>query len=91
MESYKYLNLEENFFTMIQLTTRPKLTTELIRILNIQAEKNPASGVPIACKILKIVERISWIRVFYTKCKNIYTNSMIKYIVKYLKEMVNKF
>jgi len=44
-----------------------------------------------ALNFIKISERIGWLRSFFTSNKNIYSNSMTKFILMKIKEILVEF
>lgn len=80
LESYLYLNLEENFFTIFQLVTREACIKDMVSALNGNEDH--------AHKFIRIAERLAWVRCFFTDNKNVYSNSMLKFIMMKVKSIL---
>lgn len=85
LESYLYLNLEENFFTIFHLITREACVRDLLIALN---SKDNEKGYENAYNFIRICERLAWVRTFFTENKNVYSTSMIKYIIMKLRSIL---
>ena len=77
-----YLNLEENFFSIFQLVTREACIKDMLSSFN-SADPRDAHN------FMKIAERLVWIRLFFTENKNVYSNSMLKFIISKIKDILN--
>lgn len=77
LESYLYLNLEENLFTLYMLATDPKINNEMQNILHpIDATDNIGPK-----NFIRICERLGFIKNYFADKKNVYTNSFIKFLL----------
>lgn len=81
IESFHYLLIEESLFTLISLASKEVSDGEIVKYLN----KNASSDLQTAYNIFKIVERLAWLQVYFTNNKNVYTNSMIKFLLSKMK------
>ena len=86
-ESYLYLNLEENLFTLYELTTREKIQGEMKTILH-PVEKVSNDG---PYNFIRICERLGWIKNHFANKKNTFTNSFIKFLLKKFKNIIEEF
>lgn len=75
--------MEEIFFTLISMTSK-EVTDEFVKYLN----KNASSDLSTAYNIFKIVERLAWLQLYFTKNNNVYSNSLIKFLLSKLKPML---
>jgi hypothetical protein len=76
IESYHYLLIEEDFFTLLQLVTREKVTGEIVSYLNRFAKEDQQA----TYNLFKIVERLGCLQNYFTEMRNVYSNSLIKFI-----------
>ena len=83
IESYKYLLIEECFFSLVSMTSEA-IIGEMAKYLN----KNSGTDLNSSYTIIKILERLGWMQVYFTLHKNTYTNSMIKYLMAKLKPLL---
>lgn len=83
IESYRYLLIEESFFTLISMTSK-EVTDEIVKYLN----KNGSSDIQTAYNVFKIIERLGWIQQYFTRNANVYSNSMIKFLLTKLKPII---
>ncbi len=83
IESYRYLLIEESFFTLISMTSK-EVTDEIVKYLN----KNGTSDIQTAYNVFKIIERLGWIQQYFTRNANVYSNSMIKFLLTKLKPII---
>lgn len=87
LESYLYLNLEENLFTLYQFVKNEKLLRELKNFLH--SVKNTSYDGPY--NIIRICERLGWIRRYFTSNKNIFTTSFIRFLLDEFKRTIDEF
>lgn len=87
LESYLYLNLEENLFTLYELTTRKKIEEEMKTILH--PIDNSSNDGPY--NFIRICERLGWIKNYFADKKNVYTNSFIKFLLNKFRSIINDF
>ena len=87
LESYLYLNLEENLFTLYELTTRKKIEEEMKTILH--PIENVSNDGPY--NFIRICERLGWIKNYFADKKNVYTNSFIKFLLSKFRLIINDF
>ena len=87
LESYLYLNLEENLFTLHQLVRKPELLSELKKFLS--SKKHASIEGPY--NIIRICERLGWIRNYFSANRNIFTNSFLKFLLANLKAIIEDF
>ena len=87
LESYLYLNLEENLFTLYELTTRSKIQEEMKTILHpVEATSNDGPY-----NFIRICERLGWVKNYFAEKKNTFTNSFIKFLLKKFKNIIEEF
>lgn len=84
IESYHYLLIEETIFTTFTLATQSKLVTEMANFLNNANEDSLVASY----NWIKITERLACLQQYFTSNKNIYSNSMIKYILSKIKPVL---
>lgn len=78
------MNFEENLFSLYYLLETPKLREELERTLHKSEKEKPY-------KFIRICERLSWIRNYFKKNQNIFSNSFIRHILKKLRDIISEF
>ena len=61
-----------------------EVTDEVVKYLN----KNASSDLQTAYNVFKIIERLAWIQQFFTKNGNVYSNSMIKFLLSKMKPLL---
>lgn len=83
MESYRYLLIEESLFTIMSLSAK-EVTDEIVKYL----KKNANNDLQASYNVFKIAERLAWLQQYFTLNKNVYSNSLIKFIVSKLKPML---
>lgn len=83
IESYRYLLIEEILFTLMSMTSK-EVVDEIVKHLN----KNASSDLQTAYNIFKIIERLAWLQQYFTSHQNVYTNSMIKFLLFKLKPIL---
>jgi len=89
LESYLYLNLEENLFTLYELTTRNTIQEEMKTILHpIEIDSNSNVG---PYNFIRICERLGWIKNYFADKKNVFTNSFIKFLLNKFKLIIDEF
>jgi hypothetical protein len=84
LESYHYLLVEETVFGIYNLATRDTIVNEMVKYLNNFARTDLQSSY----NWFKIVERLAWLQQFFTNNKNVYSNSLIKYILSKIKPLL---
>lgn len=84
LESYHYLLVEETIFSIFNIATRSTIVTEMVKYLNNFAKNDLQSSY----NWFKIVERLAWLQQFFTTNKNVYSNSLIKYILSKIKPLL---
>ncbi len=84
LESYHYLLIEESLFTIINLISKEKVVEEMVKYLNNYAKTDLDSSY----NWFKITERLAWLQKYFTSNKNVYSNSMIKFILSKVKPML---
>jgi hypothetical protein len=87
LESYLYLNLEENLFTLYELTTSKKIEDEMKTILH--PIDNTSNDGPY--NFIRICERLGWIKTYFADKKNVYSNSFIKFLLNKFRSIINDF
>ncbi len=87
LESYLYLNLEENLLTLYTLVTNKKLEDEIKNYLHSSSEK----GFDDHYNFIRICERLGWIKTYFNGKKNIYTSSLLKFLMAKFKSIINEF
>jgi hypothetical protein len=76
--------VEETIFAIFNLATRPSVVNEIVKYLNEFASTDLQSSY----NWFKIVERLAWLQQFFTNNKNVYSNSLLKYILSKLKPIL---
>jgi len=66
------------------LATRDTIVNEMVKYLNNFARTDLQSSY----NWFKIVERLAWLQKFFTDNKNVYSNSLIKYILSKIKPLL---
>lgn len=84
LESYHYLLVEETIFTIYNIATRDRIMREIIKYLNNFAKDDLQSSY----NIFMIVERLGLLQQYFTNNKNVYSNSLIKYVLSKLKPLL---
>lgn len=87
LESYLYLNLEQNLFTLYMLATDPKIKDEMQNILH-PLDNSDNTGPK---NFIRICERLGFIKNYFSDKKNIYTNSFIKYLLHEFEAVISEF
>jgi hypothetical protein len=87
LESYLYLNLEENLFTLYELTTRKAIEEEMNNFLH--SLSNAKNTGPY--NFIRICERLGWIKNYFADKKNVYSNSFIKFLLSKFKKIISEF
>lgn len=64
--------------------TSKEITDEVVKYLN----KNASSDLQTAYNVFKIIERLAWIQQFFTKNGNVYSNSMLKFLLSKMKPLL---
>lgn len=87
LESYLYLNLEENLFTLYMLATDPKINNEMQNILHpLDSTENIGPK-----NFIRICERLGFIKNYFADKKNVYTNSFIKFLLSKFEAVISEF
>jgi hypothetical protein len=73
-------------FTIINLISKEKVVNEMVNYLNNYA----GSDLQASYSWFKITERLAWLQQFFTTNKNVYSNSMIKFILSRVKPMLQR-
>lgn len=84
LESYHYLLVEETVFGIFNLATRDTIVNEMVKYLNNFAR----TDLQASYNWFRIVERLAWLQQFFTLNKNVYSNSLIKYILSKIKPLL---
>ncbi len=87
LESYLYLNLEENLFTLYQLTTRDKIQEEMKNFLH--SLNNATNDGPY--NFIRICERLGFVKNYFADKKNVYSNSFIKFLLSKFRDIISQF
>lgn len=66
--------------------TTPGVMDEITKYLN----KTAGFDLIPAYNMFKIFERLAWLQLYFTNNKNIYTNSMLKFLLSKLKPLLDK-
>ena len=84
LESYHYLLVEETIFAIFNLATREAVVEQIVQYLNEFALTDLQSSY----NWFRIAERLAWLQQFFTTNKNVYSNSLIKYILSKIKPIL---
>lgn len=91
-ESYLYLNLQENLLTLYTLVTNKNLEEEIKNYLHASSEKEgDNSKFDNHYKLIRICERLGWIKSYFNNNKNIYTSSLLKFLLAKFRNIINEF
>jgi len=76
--------IEESLFTIINLISKEEIVKDMLKYLNNAEKKDYESSY----NWFKITERLAWLQKYFTSNKNVYTNSLIKFILSKVKPML---
>lgn len=76
--------MEETIFAIFNLATRESVVQQIVQYLNEFAVADLQSSY----NWFRIAERLAWLQQFFTTNKNVYSNSLIKYILSKIKPIL---